>query len=167
MQEPPDLWRAQQAPRFRQSLRLIVSALIVGLLLCSCAALALVPIFAIGSRQETKTDHVFQVLFAALFALLGLLLVLTERQLRLRGWSRTPVAFVHLLFTTASGLTFWTGLALFGIALARLEAPAIASPLNILFWAVAVLWLLAEAILNARYLLRPRHARAPTREGEE
>lgn len=167
MQEPPDPWQAPPAPRLRWPLRLIVSALIVGLLLCSCAALALIPVFSARSPQESQTDHAFQVLFAALFALLGLLLVLTERQLRQRGWARAPVSFAHLLFTSASGLTFWTGLALFGIALARLEAPAAADPLNILFWAIAGFWLLAEILLNARYLLRPRRARAPGREPDE
>jgi len=120
MQEPPDPWQAPPEPHLHWPLRLIVSALIVGLLLCSCAALALIPIFSARSPQETQTDHAFQVLFAALFALLGLLLMLTERQLRQRGHLRAPVSFAHLLFTTASGLTFWTGLALFGIALARL-----------------------------------------------
>jgi threonine/homoserine/homoserine lactone efflux protein len=164
MQEYPDPLRARHARRLRHSLRWLVSALIVGLLLCSCAGLALTPIFAANAGHETQTDHAFQVLFAGLFALLGLLLMLTERQLRQRGWSRAPVSFVHLLFTTPSGLTFWTGLALFGIALARLEAPTVADPLNILFWATAGLWLLAEIVLNARYLLRPRRARAPGRE---
>lgn len=160
MQEPPDPWQAPPVPRFRWPLRLIVSALIVGLLLCSCVALALIPIFEAGG-QETQTDRAFQVLFAALFALLGALLMLTERQLRQRGWAQAPISLTHLLFTTASGLTFWVGLALFGIALARLEAPAVANPLNILFWSVVGLWLLAEIVLNARYLLRPRRARAP------
>jgi glucan phosphoethanolaminetransferase (alkaline phosphatase superfamily) len=167
MRQSPDPRQAQPAPRFRRALRLIIGALIVGLLLCSCLALALVPLFAIGSRQETSTDHAFQVLFTALFALLGLLFLLTERQLRRRDRLQAPLSFTRLLFATASGLTFWTGLALFGLALARLEAPAVAGPLNIVFWAVVALWLLAEIILNARHLLRPRRARAPGRELEE
>ncbi|SRR5579885_903373 len=167
MQAPPDPWQGPPAPRFRRTLRSIISALIVGLILCTCILLALIPIFAIGSRHETQTDHAFQVLFAGLFALLGLLLMLTERQLRQRGYLRAPVSFAYLLFTTASGLTFWTGLALFGIALARLEAPAIAGPLNIAFWSIAGLWLLAEITLNALHLLRPRRARAPGQELDE
>ncbi len=164
MQERPDPRRHPLLSR--HALRLIVGALAVGLLLSSCAALALVPIFAAHTQQESQTDHAFQVLFAALFALLGILLMLTERQLRQQGWSRAPVSFGTLLFTTPSGLTFWTGLALFGIALARLEAPAAADPLNISFWALAALWLLAEIVLNTRHLLRPRRARAPGRDGE-
>ncbi len=164
MREPPAPWQAQPAPRLRWSLRLIVSALTVGLLLCSCLALALIPIFAAASGQETQTDRAFQVLFAALFALVGLLLLLTERQLRQRDRARAPVSVAHLLFATPSGLTFWTGLALFGIALARLEAPAAADPLNIAFWVTAGFWLLAEIILNARHLLRPRRVRAPGRD---
>ncbi|HEY7356880.1 MAG TPA: hypothetical protein VH590_10450 [Ktedonobacterales bacterium] len=167
MQAPPDPWQEPPAPRFRRALRSLMSALIVTLLLGSCTALALIPIFAVGSRHETQTDHAFQVLFAGLFALLGLLLMLTERQLRQRGRLPAPVSFVRLLFTTASGLTFWTGVALFGIALARLEAPAVADPLNIAFWAIAGCWLLAEIALNARHLLRPRRARAPGRDIEE
>ncbi|HEY7349558.1 MAG TPA: hypothetical protein VH599_14680 [Ktedonobacterales bacterium] len=161
MQDQPDPWQAPPAPRFNSPLGVIISALIVGLLLCSCAATALVPVFVASSPQETTTDHAFQVLFTALFVLLGLLLLLTERQLLRRSWPRTPVSFARLLFTTASGITFWTGLVLFGIALARLTAPAVADPLNIAFWAVAALWLLTEIILNARHLLRPRRARAP------
>jgi hypothetical protein len=167
MQAPPDPWPGLPAPRFRRLLRPLISALVVTLMLSSCVALALIPLFAIGSRHETQTDHAFQVLFAGLFALLGLLLMLTERQLRQRGHLRARVSFVHLLFTTASGLTFWTGLALFGIALARLEAPAVAGPLNIAFWSIAGLWLLAEIALNALHLLRPRRARAPGRDIEE
>lgn len=167
MQAPPDPWQGPPAPRFRRTLRSIMSALIVGLILCSCILLALIPIFAIGSRHETQTDHAFQVLFAGLFALLGLLLMLTERQLRQRGHLRAPISFAHLLFITPSSLTFWTGLALFGIALARLEAPTVAGPLNIAFWSIAGLWLLAEIGLNVRHLLRPRRARAPGRDVEE
>jgi hypothetical protein len=163
MQQPPDPWQEEQALRHRRLVRLIVMALIAGLLLCSCGALALIPIFAATSQQETPTDHAFQVLFAALFTLLGLLLMFTERQLRQRALGLAPISFVRLLFTSPFGLTFWTGLALFGIALVRLAVPAIASPLNILFWATAGLWLLAEIALNARYLLRPRRARAPGR----
>jgi len=162
MQERPDRWRNPM--RSRQAVRLLVGALIVGLLLCSCAALALIPLFAARAPQESQTDHAFQALFAALFALLGVLLMLTERQLRQQGWSRSPVSFGALLFTTPAGLTFWTGLALFGIALARLEAPAAADPLNMLFWALAALWLLAEVILSLR---RPGRARAPGREPGE
>jgi hypothetical protein len=158
MQTPPD------PPRFRRPLRLILSALIVGLVLSTCVALALIPILAIGSPHETQTDRAFQVLFAALFALLGLLFMLTERQLRQRGPARNRVSFARLLFATASGLTFWAGLLLFGIALARLNIPAAADPLNIIFWSAAGLWLLTELILNARALLLPRRARAPGRE---
>ncbi len=162
MQAAPDPRQAQPAPRARQTLRFILRTLIVGFLLCSCVGLALIPIFlAVGARQETQTDRAFQVLFAGLFALLGLLFLLTEHQLRRRGRALAPFSFFHLLFTTASGLTFWTGLILFGLAIIRLEVPAAAEPLNILFWAVVGLWLLAEIILNARALLRPRIARAP------
>lgn len=139
----------------------------MGLVLSSCVALVLIPILAIRSQHETSTDRAFQVLFAALFALVGLLLMLTQRQLRQRGPARPPISFARLLFTTASGLTFWAGLLLFGIALTRLEAPTVAAPLNIFFWSVAGLWLLAELILNARALLRPRRARAPGREIDE
>src|SRR5215813_1787237 len=117
MQVPPDPPPGQPAPRIRQPLRIVASTLIVGLVLCTCLMLALVPVFALGSQQETQTDHAFQVLFAALFALLGLLLMLTERQLRRRGRPAAPVSFVRLLFTTTSGLTFWAGVALFSIAL--------------------------------------------------
>lgn len=133
----------------------------LALLVGSCVTLALVP--ALSSGQDSPTSRAFQVLFSALFALLGVLLMLTERQLRQLGWSRSPVSFARLLFTTASGLTFWTGLALLGIALARLEAPTAALPLNILFWSVAGLWLLLEIVLTALHLLRPRRARAPGR----
>ena len=166
MQAPPDPWR-EPAPRFRRLLRLIISALIVGLVLSTCVALVLIPILAIGSRHETSTDRAFQVLFAALFALVGLLLMLAQRQLRQRGPAQLRISFVRRLFTTTSGLTFWAGLLLFGIALARLQAPAIAHPLNFLFWSVAGLWLLVELILNARALLLPRRARAPGREIDE
>ncbi|HLV98765.1 MAG TPA: hypothetical protein VKT82_08835 [Ktedonobacterales bacterium] len=162
MQEPPD----PPALPARRVLRRFVSTLIVGLVLCTCVALALIPIFAIRSPHQTQTDHAFQVLFAALFTLMGLLLTLTERQLRRRDRARAPVSFPHLLFTTTFGLTFWAGLALFGIALAQLEAPAAAGPLTIAFWAVAGCWLLAEIVLNARYLLRPRRVRAPGRRAD-
>ena len=158
MQEHPD---RGPAPRRRFPLRLLVSGLTLALLVGSCVALALVP--ALASGQDSPRSRAFQVLFSALFALLGVLLMLTERQLRQIGWSRSPVSFIRLLFTTTSGLTFWTGLALLGIALARLEAPAISAPLSILFWSVAGLWLLLEIILTALHLLRPRRARAPGR----
>ncbi len=167
MQEPPDPWQEEPGPPFRRSLRLVAGTLIVGLAICTCVALALIPLFAISSPHETRTDHAFQVLFAALFALMGLLLTLTERQLRQRDHRRAPVSFVRLLFTTTFGLTFWAGLALFGLALAQLEAPAVAGPLNVAFWAVAGLWLVTEIALNARYLLRPRRARAPGRRAGE
>ncbi len=157
MQEYPD-----RAPRHRFPLRFAVGGLALALLMGSCAALALVP--ALSSGQDSPRSRAFQVLFSALFALLGVLLMLTERQLRQLGWSRSPVSFARLLLTTASGLTFWTGLALLGIALARLEAPAVAAPLNIVFWSVAGLWLLLEIALNVLHLLRPRRARAPGRE---
>jgi hypothetical protein len=156
MQEHPD-----RAPRHRFPLRFVVGGLALALLVGSCVAFALVP--ALSSGQDSPRSRAFQVLFSALFALLGVLLMLTERQLRQLGWSRSPVSFARLLFTTASGLTFWTGLALLGIALARLEAPAVSSPLNILFWSVAGLWLLLEIALNVLHLLRPRRARAPGR----
>jgi hypothetical protein len=94
---------------------------------------------------------------------MGLLLTLTERQLRRRDRARAPISFIHLLFTTTFGLTFWSGLALFGLALAQLEAPVAAGPLSVAFWTVAGCWLLAEIILNARYLLHPRRVRAPGR----
>jgi hypothetical protein len=160
MQERDDRQRAWRR------VRLVVSALILGLVLASCAALALIPITAAVSGRP-ETGSAFQALFAALFALLGLLMLLTERQLRQRGWSRAPVSFVTLLFTTPSGLTFWTGLALFGLALAGLEAPAYAGPLNIAFWALAGFWLLIELALNARHLLRPGRAHAPGRDDGE
>jgi threonine/homoserine/homoserine lactone efflux protein len=167
MQIPPDPWQAQPAPRARQRLRVIIQTLIVGFLFCSCVGLALIPIFyAVSARQETQTDRAFQVLFAGLFALLGLLFMLTERQLRQRGRVLAPFSFARLLFTTASGLTFWAGIILFGLALIRLEVPTLAEPLNIFFWAVVGLWLLAEIILNARALLRPRIARAPGPDDE-
>ena len=167
MQAPPDPWR-EPAPRFRRLLRLIISALIVGLVLSTCVALVLIPILAIGSRHETSTDRAFQVLFAALFALVGLLLMLAQRQLRRRGPARPPISFTRLLFTTASGLTFWAGLLLFGIALARLEAPAVAKPRSTSSsGASPALWLLAELTLNARALLRPRRARAPGTRDED
>lgn len=156
MQEHPD-----RAPGRRFPLRLLVGGLTLALLVGSCVALALIP--ALASGQDSPRSRAFQVLFSALFALLGVLLMLTERQLRQLGWSRSPVSFIRLLFTTTSGLTFWTGLALLGIALARLEAPAASAPLSILFWAVAGLWLLLEIILTALHLLRPRRARAPGR----
>jgi hypothetical protein len=162
MQEQPDL----PAPPERHLLRRVISALVVGLALCTCVALALIPIFAIQSPHQTQTDHAFQVLFAALFTLMGLLLTVTERQLRRRDRARAPVSFLHLLLTTTFGLTFWAGLALFGLALAQLEAPAAAGPLGIAFWAVAGCWLLAEIVLNARYLLRPRRVRAPGRRAD-
>lgn len=162
MQIPPDPWQEQPAPRFRPALRLIVSASIVGFLVCSCIGLALVPVFfTIGSHQESQTDRAFQVLFAGLFMLLGLLFMLTERQLRRRDRAQPPISLARLLFATTSGLTFWAGLLLFGIALARLEAPIVANPLNILFWAIVGLWLLVEIILNLHAFLRPRRARAP------
>ncbi len=163
MQEPPD----PAAPRPRRLLRRIISALIVGLVFCTCVALALIPVFAIKSPHQTQTDHAFQVLFAALFTLMGLLLTLTERQLRRRDRARAPVSFLRLLLTTTFGLTFWAGLALFGLALAQLEAPAADGPLTIAFWAVAGCWLLAEIVLNARYLLRPRRVRAPGRQADD
>ena len=163
MQEHPERGPAQtRAPRRRFPLRVLVGGLTLALMIGSCVALALIP--ALASNQDSPTSRAFQVLFSALFALLGLLLMLTERQLRQLGWSRSPVSFVRLLFTTVSGLTFWTGLALLGIALARLEAPAASAPLGILFWSVAGLWLLLEIILTALHLLRPRRARAPGRE---
>lgn len=166
MQNRPDpLQGYEQTYRRRSLLRVVVSAVVVALLLGSCVALALVPVLASG--QDSVTSRAFQVLFSSLFALLGLLLLLTERQLRQVGWSRSPVSFARLLFTTAAGLTFWTGLALVGVALARLEAPAQAGPLNILFWAVAGLWLLLEVLLTALHLLRPRRAHAPGREAGE
>jgi hypothetical protein len=161
MQERPDQWQAP-APRRRFPLRLLVGGLILALLMGSCITLALAPAFSSG--QDSPHSRAFQVLFSALFALLGLLLALTERQLRQIGWSRSPASFARLLFTSGAGLTFWAGLALLGIALARLTAPAVASPLNILFWSVAGLWLLLEITLTALHLLRPRRARAPGRE---
>jgi hypothetical protein len=163
MQNQPDpMQRYERAYRPRSLLRGVVSGLVVALLLGSCVALGLIPALAAG--QDSPRSHAFQLLFSALFALLGLLVLLTERQLRRAGWSRSPVSFVRLLFTTTAGLTFWAGLALVGIALARLEAPASAGPLNIFFWSVAGLWLLLEIILTALHLLRPRRAQAPGRD---
>jgi formate-dependent nitrite reductase membrane component NrfD len=152
--------------RGRWRLRLL-GTLLLGLWLGSCAAVALLPVLARGG-QETRTDRAFQVLFAALFALLGLLIVLTERQLRQIGWSRAPVSLARLLFASASSFTFWVGLALFGLALARLELPAEAGALNVGFWVIAVGWVLGEGGLLVRLFLRPRRARAPGRAaGEE
>jgi formate-dependent nitrite reductase membrane component NrfD len=141
----------------------VVGAALVGLLLCSCGAMALLPVLA-GGGHETQTDHAFQVLFAALFALLGLLLLLTERQLRQIGWSRSPVSLARLLFTSRASFTFWVGVALFGVALARLEFPAQAGALNVGFWALAAFWLLGEVAITALFLLRPRRVRAPGRD---
>jgi formate-dependent nitrite reductase membrane component NrfD len=154
-----------QPPRGRWPVR-VLGTLLVGLLLCSCGALALIPLFAQSARHETQTDRAFQVLFAALFALLGLLILLTERQLRQMGWSRAPVSLARLLFTSLSSFTFWVGLALFGLALARLMLSAQADALNTAFWTVAGFWLVGEAAITARMFLRPRRARAPGRDEE-
>ena len=154
--EPP-------ARRRRRRLRVGMTALFVGLVLVTCTAVALIPLFA-NSGSETRTDRAFQVLFAALFTLLGLLLVFTERQIRRRGRAQTLIPFVKLFFTSPTGLTFWTGLVLVGIALARLESPGVAGPLNDVFWAVVGLWLLAQLLFNARRLMHPRRARAPGRD---
>ncbi len=161
MQDHPE-----QRRRGRWPLRM-VGTLLLGLLLVSCGALALIPIFAPDASHETQTDRAFQVLFAALFALLGLLLLLTERQLRQIGWSRAPVSLLRLLFTSRASFTFWVGLALFGVALARLRLPAQAGALNVGFWGLAGFWLLGEVVLTARLFLRPRRARAPGRDAGE
>src|SRR5690242_4938533 len=124
-----------ERPRRRWVLR-VVGALLVGLLLCSCGALALIPLLA-RHAPDTQMDRAFQVLFAALFTLLGLLLLLTERQLRQRGWSRSPVSLARLLFASRASLTLWVGVALFGVALARMNLSAQAGVLNIAFWAIA------------------------------
>jgi hypothetical protein len=158
MQDHPE-----RARRGRWPLR-AVAALLVGLLLCSCGALALIPVLALGASRETQTGRAFQVLFAALFALLGLLILLTERQLRQMGWSRAPVSFARLLFASVSSFTFWVGLALFGLALARLELPAQAGALNTAFWAIVLFWLIGEVAMMVRFFLRPRRARAPGRD---
>ncbi len=161
MQEP-DHPPEPPARQQRRRLRFTMSALIVGLMIASCIAVTLIPLLA-APGQESQIDRAFQVVFAALFTLLGLVLVLTERQLRRRGWPHRPTPLVRLLFASLSGLTFWTGLALMGIALARLEAPAAAGTLNSVFWAVVGLWLLAQLLFNGRRLMRPRRARAPGR----
>lgn len=153
--EPP-------ARRRSRKLRVGMSALFLGLVLVTCAAVALIPLFA-NSSNGTQADRAFQVLFAALFALLGLLLVFTEREIRRRGRAQALIPLVKLFFTSLSGLTFWTGLVLVGIALARLESPNLAAPLNSVFWAVVGLWLLAQLLFNARRLMHPRRARAPGR----
>jgi hypothetical protein len=161
MQEP-DHPPEPPARQQRRRLRFTMSALIVGLMIASCIAVTLIPLLA-APGQESQIDRAFQVVFAALFTLLGLVLVLTERQLRRRGWPHRPPPLARLLFASLSGLTFWTGLALMGIALARLEAPAAAGTLNSVFWAVVGLWLLAQLLFNGRRLMRPRRARAPGR----
>lgn len=158
MQDHPERRR-----RGRWPLR-VVGALLLGLLLVSCGAMALIPLFAGDASHETQTDRAFQVLFAALFALLGLLLLLTERQLRQMGWSRAPISLLRLLFTSRASFTFWVGVVLFGVALARLRLPAQAGTLNVVFWAVVGAWLLGEVLLIARLFLRPRRARAPGRD---
>ncbi len=164
MQEYPDPFGFPPQQRRRVPVYLVVGGLALALLVGSCVVLALTPFLA--SDQESADSRAFQVLFSALFALLGLLLMLTERQLRQIGWPHASVSLARLLFTSASGLTFWTGLALLGIALARLEAPAYASPLNVLFWSVVGLWLLAELLLTVGHLARPRRVRAPDRDAD-
>ncbi len=155
----------ERSPRGRWPLR-VLGALLVGLLLCSCGALALIPLFAQRASHETQADRAFQVLFAALFTLLGALLLFTERQLRQRGWSRAPISLVRLLFTSRASFTFWMGLALFGVALARLRLSTQADALNVAFWAIAAFWLIGEAVMIARVFLWPRRARAPGRDAE-
>lgn len=154
--EPP-------ARRRSRKLRVGMSALFLGLVLVTCTAVALIPLLA-GSGSETQTYRALLVLFAALFTLLGLLLVFTERQIRRRGRAQALIPFVKLFFTSLSGLTFWIGLVLVGIAVTRLESPAVAGPLNNVFWAVVGLWLLLQLLFNARRVMRPRRARAPGRD---
>ena len=162
MEERPHHLPAPPPRRQRRGMRVALTALFVGLVLVVCIAVALIPFFA-GAGRPSQADP-FQVVFAALFTLLGLLLAFTERQIRRRGRPHAVAPFFKLLFTSVSGLTFWIGLALVGIAVARLETPpGVAGPLNNVFWAVVGLWLLLQLLFNGRRLMRPRRARAPGR----
>jgi hypothetical protein len=107
------------------------------------------------SRQESLANPIAEIIFALLFTLFGLALVLGTRQIQVRMNPAAPRRGLALLFSKR-GRFFWIGTALCAIAAAQMALHTYANWLSILFWVVAgavVLWPFARGLFK---LLRRR-----------
>lgn len=140
---------------------LILSPILVLLFLVLAACLLLLfsgPLIAgfffALSRQESLANPIAEIIFALLFTLFGLALVLFTRRIQMGMDPAAPHRGLALLFSKM-GKLFWIGTALCVIAAAQMAVHAYASWLSLLFWVVAGYAVLAPFIRGLfKFLLR-------------
>jgi hypothetical protein len=160
-----DTWTGRSRPlgdeveRPRFALAFLLLFLILGVL-CALLFFVLLAVLLIGpliagfffnlSRMEPASYPIAEIIFALLFVLFGLLMLLLTHRMHL-GRTLNPPRHGLGLFITKGGVQFWQGTALCAIVAAQIALPAYAQDISILFWVVVgclVLWPLVGTLFT-------------------